>query len=65
MSNRLDRSLGVKPYSQRGGRPAPKKRWSLKATTVIWYFIFIIAAAGAIHVLSQTAACSSLVRCAD
>lgn len=65
MSNRIDRSLGVKPYQQSKGKPAPKKRWSLKATTVLKFLIAFVLIAGAIQVLVSTNHCTQGVRCAD
>ena len=65
MSNRIDRSLGVKPYSNHDRKLPIKPRWSLKATTVIKYVLFVLFVSGCIYVLHQTNPCGPEVRCAD
>lgn len=62
MSHRIDRSLGVKPYNNHGGKAAPQpKGWSLKLKTVL--IIMAIACVGA--ALYPTSNCTQGVRCAD
>lgn len=62
MSHRIDRSLGVKPYSNHGGKAAPQRKgWSLKLKTVL--IIMAIICAGA--ALYPTVGCQQEVRCAD
>lgn len=65
MSNRSDRSLGVKPYSNAGGITPCKPKWSFKLTTAVKLLIFIVLAAAALHVLHATNPCPAEVRCAD
>lgn len=62
MSNRIDRSLGVKPYSNHGGKAAPQpKGFSLKLKTVL----IIMAIACISAALYPTTNCQQEVRCAD
>lgn len=62
MSNRIDRSLGVKPYSNHGGKAAPQRKgFSLKVKTVL--IIMAIAVIGA--ALYPTSHCQQEVRCVD
>ncbi|QEG09229.1 hypothetical protein HYP93_gp06 [Stenotrophomonas phage Pokken] len=62
MSNRIDRSLGVKPYSNHGGMAAPQpKGFSLKLKTVLVWLALIVAGAA----LYPTTNCVEGVRCAD
>ncbi|UZV39789.1 hypothetical protein [Xanthomonas virus PB119] len=66
MSNRLDRSLGVKPFDNHPRTPAPKaKSWSLKLTTVLKIMVAVAALAFVTSVLIDTAKCQPEVRCAD
>ncbi len=64
MSNRIDRSLGVKPYSNKGGS-VPVVRGSLKASSFIKGLLILAFAAGIYHCLHSTATCHQGVRCAD
>ncbi|QYW02212.1 hypothetical protein PP740_gp013 [Stenotrophomonas phage Philippe] len=61
MSNRIDRSLGVKPYSNAGGKAPAKKKWSLKVGTVLMALGLLCAGV----VLYKTSDCVTGVRCAD
>ncbi len=68
MSNRLDRSLGVKPFNDTPViKPIGpvKPRWSLRLTTVLKWIAFVLFAVTCIHVLHSTNPCTKEVRCAD
>lgn len=67
MSNRLDRSLGVKQFNATPViKPiGPKPKWSLKLRTVVKWLIILCFIATAVHVLHSTNPCTKEVRCAD
>lgn len=66
MSNRIDRTLGPKAFSNHPRTPAPApKSWSLKLTTVLKIMVAIIALSFVAGVLIQTSKCQQEVRCAD
>lgn len=65
MSNRLDRSLGVKPFNNSGNLTPAPKRWSLKLSTVYKWMVVLLLVAGAYSVLSSTSHCQEGIRCAD
>lgn len=65
MSNRIDRSLGPKSFSNHAPlTPAPKS-WSLKLTTVLKIMVAVLALSFVVGVLINTAQCQQEVRCAD
>lgn len=64
MSNRIDRSLGVKPYrndDHNGPWPVKKRKWSLKLGHVLIAMAVIVGGVG----LYSTSTCHEGVRCAD
>lgn len=66
MSNRIDRSLGPKAFSQHHKLAAPQhKGWSLKLTTVLKIMVALVALSFVTGVLINTAKCQQEVRCAD
>lgn len=61
MSHRIDRSLGTKPFSNHGGKPAAPQRKGFSLKTVL----IIMALAVASAALYSTSDCVQGVRCAD
>lgn len=61
MSNRLDRSLGTKPFSNHGGKTAAPQRKGISLKAVL--IIMVLAVAGA--ALYSTSDCVQGVRCVD
>ncbi|QYW01776.1 hypothetical protein PP761_gp05 [Stenotrophomonas phage Paxi] len=61
MSNRIDRSLGVKPYSNHGGKQAAPQPKGLKLKTVLICLAIIMVGAA----LYPTSHCQQEVRCVD
>lgn len=67
MSNRTDRSLGMKSFDNHPkNTPATHgKSWSLKLTTVLKVMVALVALSFVVGVLINTAHCQQEVRCAD
>lgn len=65
MSARVDRALGVKPYSNAGGYRRPPAKAPLALGRVLKIVLGVLLLAGCVGGLHATSDCQPGVRCAD